>query len=106
MKIAIPTSDRTNIHERTGRAAYFAVATIEDLNMVNIEYRENPPHQHSKDGGHSHAALVKLISDCDLMLVKAIGQQLRDELDEAGIAYETTTSDTIGGAVRKYLSNR
>ncbi|MFP4469264.1 MAG: NifB/NifX family molybdenum-iron cluster-binding protein [Bacteroidota bacterium] len=105
MKIAIPTNDKKNIFEHTGRASFFAVTSVEDLNIVEIDYRENPPHQHDEETGHSHSQLVRLISDCDLVLVKNIGKHFMEELEKAGIAFEKTTADTIGGAVSKYLSD-
>ena len=104
MKIAIPTNDKTNIFERTGKATFFAVTSVEDLNIVEIDYRKIPPHQHDEDT-HSHSGLIKLIADCDLVLMKNIGKHLMDELKDAGIPFEKTTADTIGGAVSKYLSD-
>jgi len=103
MKIALPTSDRILIFERTGQTPLFAIVTIDQLNITHIEYRINPPHEHS-GGEHSHTEMVELLKDCDLLLVRKIGKHLKSDLDAAGIKYEFTTADQIGGAIHQYLS--
>jgi predicted Fe-Mo cluster-binding NifX family protein len=103
MKIAIPTSDQVKVFERTGHAPFFAVATIEELNVTHIEFITNPPHKHT-DGDHSHREIVDLLKDCDLLLVKKIGKHLRAALDSAGIEYRIIKSEMIGEALHQYIS--
>lgn len=104
MKIAIPTSDKINIADRTGRAPLFAVATVQDSNITNIEYRESPEHHASNAGEHSHRDLVQILADCELVLVKNIGSHLKADLDAAGIAYQKVAIDKIGDAIHHVLS--
>lgn len=103
MKIAIPTSDQVKVFERTGHAPFFAVATIEELNITHIAFITNPPHKHL-EGDHSHQEIVDLLKDCDLLLVKKIGKHLAAELLTAGIEYQITTSDMIGEALHQFIS--
>lgn len=103
MKIAIPTSDRIEIFERTGQTPLFAVVTIENLNITHIEYRVNPPHKHTGEA-HSHNEIVELLHDCDLLLLKKIGKHLKHDLELAGLKYKITAANEIGSAVHQYLS--
>ena len=48
MKIAIATNDRKNIAKRTGRAAEFAIYTIENKEIQSIDYQKNT-HTHHDD---------------------------------------------------------
>jgi len=104
MKIAIPTLDRITIFERTGQTPLFAIVTVDQLNITHIEYRANPPHEHS-GGAHRHPEFVTLLNDCDLLLVRKIGKHLKNELNVAGIKYEITTAERIGSAIHQYLSS-
>ena len=42
LKIAIPTSDKKTIAGHTGHATWFNVITLENEQVVNSEFRENP----------------------------------------------------------------
>ncbi|MCF8365613.1 MAG: hypothetical protein K9H16_07525 [Bacteroidales bacterium] len=103
MKIAIPTSDRIMIFERTGQSPLFAIVTLEDLNITHIEYRVNPPHTHTGKE-HSHPELVNLLHDCDLLLVRKLGKHLKNDLEAAGLKFQITVADQIGSAIHQYLS--
>jgi len=105
MKIAIPTDDRTHISEHTGRATFFAIASIENGNMTHLDFRVNPPHQHTHEGEHDHAETVNLLSDCETILVRNIGKNLKSELLARHIKIEFTNSQSIGEGIKRYLSN-
>ena len=104
MKIAVPTSDKINIANQTGRAPLFAVATVEESNITHIEYRESSGHHHPAGGEHVHRDLVELIADCELVLVKNIGNQMIDDFDAAGFQYSKVAIDKIGDAIHYVLS--
>jgi predicted Fe-Mo cluster-binding NifX family protein len=107
IKIAIPTSDKTSVHQRTGQATFFAVATIQDNSISHLEFRLNPPHIHNEDDHqHSHHQIIQLLEDCNVLLVKHIGKYMRHALDEAGLEYEKTSEESIGDAIRHYLSQK
>lgn len=104
IKIAIPTDDKLHISEHTGRATFFAIATIEDGNMAHLEFRENPQHHHEPDEAHSHAETVAMIKDCDIILVRKIGKYLNNELKAEHKKIALTTSTSIGEGIKRYLS--
>lgn len=104
MKIALPTKDKVTIFKRTGQAPLFAVATIQNNNITNIEFRVAPEHKHT-EGQHSHAGLINLISDCDLILVTMIGKHLRAECESAGIKIKTANTEIISDALNQSFSD-
>ncbi len=94
MKRAVPVSGESlEIFERTGQAPFFAI--FEDDKFV--ELRENPKHSHShKEHSHNHShsgeehtnehrKQVKVISDCDEILVRRVGPNMQEALKEANI---------------------
>lgn len=107
IKIAIPTSDKTSVHERTGQAAFFAVATIQNNSISHLDFRPNPPHMHDEDDlKHSHHEIIQLLEDCKVLLARNIGKNMKDALDQAGVAYEKTSEESIGDAISRYLSQK
>ena len=89
MRIAIPTSDRTELFKRTGRAKEFAIFDVENGSSSLVEYRENS-HKHEEgvtdeNHEHSHADVVQLLIDCDALLVHTVGPHFRKAFDEADI---------------------
>lgn len=59
MKVAFATDDKITISRMTGRAKLFAVYSIEDGEVKNIEYisndhEHNHDHGHENEGNHSH----------------------------------------------------
>lgn len=99
MKIAIPTNDKENIHERTGRASGFLVLELDNNKILEKTYRKNP-HTHDHDQAHSHEKhshddLISAIDDCELIIVYGIGKHLVNDLEKAGIAYQKTKEKVI-----------
>jgi predicted Fe-Mo cluster-binding NifX family protein len=105
MKIAIPSDDRSNVSEHTGRATFFAIASIEDENMTHLEFRDNPPREHGADGEHYHSATVSTIKDCEIVIVRNIGKKLRGELQAQNKKIVFTSSNSIGESVKRYLGS-
>jgi predicted Fe-Mo cluster-binding NifX family protein len=103
IKIAIPTDDRSQVSEHTGRARFFAIATIQDDNLTHLEYRNNPPHKHTEIGQHDHKETIALLNDCETLLVRNIGKHLKNELLDNQINIIQTTSKSIGEAIKRYL---
>lgn len=90
MKIAIPTNNRIDIAERTGRAKEFAVYDISE-GKTNPEYRENThEHNHDADDNHSHSDLTNLLNDVKKIYGKRFGKHFKRDMNEAGIELETT----------------
>ena len=94
MRIAIPTSDRETLFNRTGRAKEFAIYDMSDGSYEFVEFRENPhkheDHEESEHHDHSHGDVVEVLKDCDALLVKTAGQHFRKDFDKAEIPlYQT-----------------
>lgn len=53
MKVAFATDDKITISRMTGRAKFFAIYTLEDGEIKDVEYLENN-HTHDHDHGHEH----------------------------------------------------
>ena len=53
MKVAFATDDKVTISRMTGRAKIFAIYTVEDGEVTDIEYIENN-HEHDHDHGHEN----------------------------------------------------
>ena len=90
MKIAIPTNDRKLIAKRTGRAAEFAIYTIDSKEIKSVEYiknthshddhdrnvghhhgeNESHSHEHNHEHGeHNHDELLVLLGGIDILFV-------------------------------------
>ena len=78
IKIAVPTNDKTNIAERTGRAIGFMIFDIENKAINASAYRENP-HKHDDEnhshGEHTHNDVVSVLEDCQFMIVVKVGDR-------------------------------
>jgi len=93
MKIVIAVDkDKKTVVKRTGQSAFFAI--YEDMNLV--EYVANKHH----DGGHhehthsavedeahtnSHKKDVEKLKGCDIILVQAIGENMKEALESIGL---------------------
>lgn len=104
MRIIIPTNDKITLAERSGRAKWFLIFDIENqLIKSTEELANNHDHSHSSGWGHSHADMVKLFVDCQLMITKKAGPNFRLELQEANIKVEIVESNLITEALEPYL---
>ena len=121
MKIAIPTNDRKLIAKRTGRAAEFAIYTIDSKEIKSVEYiknthshddhdrneghhhgeNENHSHEH---GEHNHDELLTLLIDIDILFVRAVGKYMRKTLQNGNINYQLVKIDTISEIIDNYLN--
>jgi predicted Fe-Mo cluster-binding NifX family protein len=96
MKIAIPTNDRIVINKRTGRSKEFAIFEIIDKKLLNTEYRENHhDDDHDDSSEHSHADVIALLYDVDLLIAGAVGKYMKKDLNENNINYELTVKTKI-----------
>ena len=90
MKIVIAVdSDKQTIVKRTGQAAYFAIYDDDKI----LEYIENShgkgKHNHNKltetEHTSQHAKDVAGLKECDIMLVQAVGENMKISLEEIGL---------------------
>lgn len=114
MKISFPTNDRKTIAERTGRAKEFVIYDIEDLQITNIDYRENRHKhhehgdghsQHKGEGMHSHQEIIDLLRDVDLLVVVRLGRFLKKDLLDNKVNYQIIKSIAIEDALNECLNN-
>ena len=109
MKIAIPTNDKETLAARSGRAQWFLIFDIEDKKIINTteESNNHEHHTHGDDAAqthtHSHADMVELLKDCDLMITKKVGPHFGAELKGANIKVEICQEDKIEDVLKPYL---
>ena len=110
MKIAAVTSDGVTIHSHFGQAPFYEVLTVEDDKIVARERRNKPahqpgaPHEHHEMGGDTHAqGMAKVISDCQVLLARGMGQPAFVAIQAAGIQPILTDVETIDEAVQAYV---
>lgn len=119
MKIAAVTDDQRTICPHFGRAAYYLVFTVENGEIVAREVREKAGHRRfastDHDGDHAHgfgdhadwkhSLMVESVQDCEIVLVRGMGQGARLALAEAGITPCAATREDAEEAVRAYLAD-
>jgi len=99
MKIVLAVDeDKKTIVKRTGQSAYFAI--YEDDKLIDLvpnkhhegghhAHREHEEHDHS-DMGHeehtnSHRKDVASLQGCDIILVQAVGENMKEALESFGL---------------------
>ncbi|MFK5959033.1 MAG: NifB/NifX family molybdenum-iron cluster-binding protein [Lutibacter sp.] len=127
MKIAIPTNDRNLIAKRTGRAAEFAIYTIDSGEIKSVKYEKNTHNQddHDKNEGHHHGEnenhshnghnhehgkqnhdeLLVLLDGIDILFVRAVGKYMRKTLKNGSINYQLVKIDAISKILEDYLKS-
>ncbi len=82
MKIAVATDDGRTISAHFGRAAYYAILTIENGQITARAMVEKPVHHHHHhndphhEGGHhhhDHHAMIDPIADCQVAIARGYG---------------------------------
>ena len=126
MKIAIPTNDRKLIAKRTGRAAEFAIYTIDSNEIKSVEYiknthshddhdrneghhhgeKEKQSHEHNNEHGeHNHDELLVLLDGIDILFVRAVGKYMRKTLKYGNINYQLVKIEAIPEIIENYLNS-
>jgi len=99
MKIAVPVEgENLKIVTRTGRAPFFAIFEFNGDEFKLIGLNENThAHEHEHEHGHQeehtadevehHHKHVKAskVDDCDYIVVRAVGPNMKDALEKAGV---------------------
>jgi len=83
MKIVIPVGvDKKTVFKRTGHAPYFAIYEDEKL----VKFVGNG-HSHKDDEDHTngHQKDIDGIQGCDIILVRMIGEHMREALNNLNI---------------------
>ena len=116
MKIACITDDGRTIHDRFGRAPYYAVLTVEDGEIVAQELRDKLGHQHFGQGesgapatrgtdaaSHDkHLQMAQAIEDCEVLLCRGMGYGAYQSMERVGITPVVTDVEEIEEAAMAY----
>lgn len=122
MKIAIVTDDGKRVNAHFGRAKHLLVVTAEDGKEVAREMRDKPFHGtddhnhdhtpvHIHDDNHDHKQgnffdqVKAVISDCDVLIARGMGQPAFDKLQQAGIRPIVSDEGDIETAVSAVLAD-
>lgn len=129
-KIAVVTDDGQTISMHFGRAAHYAVFTVEDGAISNVELRdkmghrqfvdvsheheghEHDEHEHTHGEGHGfgahadrkHAQMIDAITDCEAVLVRGMGRGAYLAMERANITPIVTTIASAEEAVKAYIA--
>jgi len=99
MKIVLAVDeDKKTIVKRTGQSAYFAI--YEDGTLIDVvpnkhndgghdAHRAHEEHDHSEmaheEHTNSHRKDVESLKDCDIILVQAVGENMKEALESVGL---------------------
>jgi len=122
MKVACVTDDGQTISQHFGRAAYYAVYTVEDGRITSRELRDKFGHRHfvAQEAGqtpgarrgtdpasHSrHVSMAEAISDCEALLCRGMGYGAYQSMQEVGITPVVTEVPGCEEAVLAYAEGR
>ncbi|MBC7353418.1 MAG: hypothetical protein H5U08_13745 [Thermogutta sp.] len=93
MKIAVASSNGTDVSSHFGRSGCFVVFTVENGTITAQELRNNPHGQggcqcrgtRHGDQPHNHAQIVDALRDCQIVLCGGIGRKAAQELEAVGV---------------------
>jgi len=121
MKIVLAVDeDKQTIVKRTGQSAYFAI--YEDDKMIDLvpnkhhdgghnAHREHEAHDHSEmkheEHTNSHRKDVEALKDCDIILVQAVGENMKEALESIGLKVKKIRQKhgaTADEVVKNFLS--
>ena len=121
MKIAIVTDDGKRVNAHFGRAKHVLVIAAENGKEVSREMRDKPfhgahnhdhTHVHMHDDNHDHQGqgnffqqVKAVISDCDVLISRGMGQPAFNKLQQAGIRPIVTDEGDVETAVSAVLAD-
>jgi predicted Fe-Mo cluster-binding NifX family protein len=115
MKIAIASNEGRSISSHFGRTRGFMIYEIEDNKVKEKQYRENiftghaRGHHHEQgnthQGIHHHGAILRALSDCQVVISQGMGSRLYEELRSNGIEAFIVNEQDVDKAVNLYLQN-
>lgn len=114
MKIAVATMDGKLVSNHFGRSQGFVVFEAKGTSLDNREYRTNNHTPHAQGlchgeghehGHHSHAGILDLLHDCDVVLCGGMGTGALQALHQNGIkAVIMNSPSSAEEAAASYLS--
>lgn len=90
MKIVLAVDqDKETIVKRTGKCAYFAIYEGDELLQLipNNHNKNDSHHKHLSDKEHTneHKKDMEQLKGCDIILVQAVGEHMKEALESIGI---------------------
>ena len=121
MKIVLAVDeDKQTIVKRTGQSAYFAVYEDDKLvELVPNRHHDGRDHAHRDSEAHDHEGLnhkahtnshrkdVETLKDCDIILVQAVGKNMKEALESIGLKVKKIRQkdgSTADEVVKNFLS--
>jgi len=123
MKIVLAVDeDKKTIVKRTGQSAYFAI--YEDAELLELvpnkhhdgghhSHTHNHEHHHSeqedKEHTNSHKKDVVALQGCDIILVRAIGENMKEALESVGLKIQKIREKhglTADEVIANFLNNQ
>ena len=113
MKIVLAVDeDKQTIVKRTGQSAYFAI--YEDATLIELipnKHHDGGHHSHKEHEAHtnSHRKDVEALKECDIILVQAVGENMKEALESVGLKVKKirqkhgTTADEV---IKNFLDNK
>ena len=106
MKVAIASDDGKTISYHFGRAAGFVVFEIQNGKITGREYRKNIGKHSEEHGSCDHAAMIKNLKDCSVMISHGMGQRIYDDMVKSGIEPIVTEEDSVDKAIEAFLKGK
>ena len=117
MKIAVATTDGVSLSPHFGRSAGFIIFEVEGAEIRDRQLRTNQhtPHaqglcqgeEHAAGHHHSHAGILSLLNDCQVVLCGGMGMGASQALTQQGIeAIVLPSPSSAEEAVSLYLSGK
>jgi predicted Fe-Mo cluster-binding NifX family protein len=103
MKVAIPSDNQETITKRTGQSKGFMVYDLVDNKITGSEYRENKMDEHDEEAEHSHAQIIALLNDVDILLVAAIGKHMKKDVENSPIKYQLVQEEKLTQIIDNFL---
>jgi predicted Fe-Mo cluster-binding NifX family protein len=121
MKIVLAVDeDKKTVVKRTGQSAYFAIYEDDKLvDLVPNKHHDGGHHAHHHHAEHDHSGMsheahtnshrkdVEALKGCDIILVRAVGENMREALESVGLKIKKirekhgTTADEV---VKNFLA--
>jgi predicted Fe-Mo cluster-binding NifX family protein len=115
MKIAVPVEgENLLIVQRTGQAPYFALfndAVLESVVPAAQKHEHHHEHSHKDDDDHiaGHGKSLANLQECELMLVRMIGEHMREAVERAGMSIKKIRQkdgECADEAVKSFLAKQ
>lgn len=105
-KVAVASSDGKYVNEHFGRAKQFLIFNVDDNQFEFYELRKNNPPCSAEGHNEDQMSMtVKLLEDCEAVLVSQIGIGAVQALSLKGIK-PYVLPDFIEDALKRFLENK